>query len=262
MRPGESEAEPVVKLHRVYPAALPPMRADTSGLGTLPAGPFQYCEPLRTASAFGWYVFPPVDIRLAFDGTEAHYESEGEWRLLTSVHLEDEFLDHWDAHAPVDMKGRAPPYLSMTFVPGIIQIWSGFFVSTAPGWSVLVRPPANLAQSRTFSCFEGMIETDRFKPCPLFINIRLLSTDRETIIPKLKPLFQLQPIRRDCYADATLKFPDFAALARESGNAFGMNDEDWQGVRRTLRSADPLETEHTTGDYAARARRRARREGE
>ena len=29
--------------------------------------------------------------------------------------------------------------------PGCLQIWTGLMARTAPGWSLLVRPPANLA---------------------------------------------------------------------------------------------------------------------
>jgi hypothetical protein len=250
--------EDIVKFHRTFPAAISPMRADESALGTLPTAAYQYCEAVRTASSFGWYVFPPTDIRLAWDGAEALYETGGEWRPLTSVHLGDGFLDLWDAHAPADLKGRAPPYLSSLFVPGIVQIWSGLLVSSARDWSVLIRPLANVPQSHAFACSEGVIETDRFGPCPLFVNIRLLSTDREIVIPKLKPLFQIQPIRRECYAGATLK--DVAPKQDDANGPFGMSESDWDGFRSTIRSADPRDTDHKTGSYGASVRRRAKRE--
>lgn len=262
MRPDGSEDGEVVTFHRIFPAAIPPMRADNSALGTLPAGPFQYCEPVRTASAFGWYVFPPTDIRLRWDGSETLYDAGGDWQPLVAEHISDQFIELWENHAPADLKERVPPFLSITFVPGIIQIWSGFFVSTAAGWSLLVRAPANLVPSRTFAHFEGLIETDEFKPCPLFINIRLLSTDREIVLPRLKPLFQAQPIQRQCYAEATLRYRDFDELARESGNAFGLTETDWQGIRRTIRSADPTDSSHKVGSYAVRARRRLKNDGE
>ena len=250
--------EDIIKFHRIFPAAVPPMRADESALGTLPTAAYQYCEAVRTASSFGWYVFPPTDIRLAWDGAETLYEADGEWHQLTSVHLGDGFLELWDTHAPANLKGRAPPYLSSLFVPGIIQIWSGLFVSSERDWSVLVRAPANIAQSHTFACYDGLIETDRFKPCPLFINIRLLSTEREIIIPKMKPLFQVQPIRRECYSDATLR--DVAFEKQMSDGFFGMSEADWDGFRSTIRSADPRDTDHQTGSYGASVRRRAKRE--
>lgn len=265
VRPSRSDldrdhTEPVVTFHQIYPAATPPMRADKSALGTIPTVTYQYCEAVRTASAFGWYVFPATEIRLIFDGSEVLYADEDEWRVLTSIHLEDEFLDYWDRHAPADQAGRAPPYLTHLLVPGIVQIWSGFFVSTAENWSILIRPPANLHQSRKFVCYDGLIETDRFRPSPLFTNIRLLSTDVEIVIPTTKPLFQIQPIRRECYSDAALESDRLTGFVADSGGRHGMTDEDWEGYRKTTRSVDPGDTTHKSGSYGANVRRRSKRQ--
>jgi hypothetical protein len=252
--------EDIVTFRRIFPAAIPPMRADESALGTLPAAAYQFCEAVRAASSFGWYVFPPCDIRLRWGGAETQHFVDGEWHPLGSEHLGEDFLALWDAHVPEDLRGRAPPYLSNLFVPGIVQIWSGHLVGTAPGWSVLVRPPANMFINRSFACFEGLVETDRFGPCPLFVNIRLLATDREIVIPRTRPLFQLQPIRRECYADATLKDVSFASRESGDGNPFGMSDADWAGFRKTIRNADPADSSHRAGSYGAGVRRRAKRE--
>jgi hypothetical protein len=250
----------IIKFYRIYSAAIPPMRADASALGTLPAAAYQYCQAVRTASGFGWYIFPPVDIRLKWDGVDTFHEIDGEWRLLASEHLGDGFLNEWNAHAPADLNGRAPSYLSSLFVPGVVQIWSGMFVSSAPDWSVLIRPPVNVANSCAFACYEGLIEADQFGPCPLFVNIRLIATGQEIVIPKLKPLFQVQPIKRECYADTTLRYDEFDAIAQQPGKPFGMSMADWEGFRGTIRSADPADNDHETGSYGANVRRRAKRE--
>jgi len=83
LQPEQSES--VVKFFRIVSAATPPMRADAAALGTLPAAAYQYCEAVRSASAFGWYVFPPEDIRLRWDGSEVLFFDEGEWRRLSSL---------------------------------------------------------------------------------------------------------------------------------------------------------------------------------
>lgn len=236
------------------------MRADKSALGTIPAVVHQYCEPVRVASAFGWYIFPPTEIRLLWDGAEVLYADNGDWRSLTSVHLEDEFLDYWDTHAPADLKGHAPPYLTHLLVPGSVQIWSGFLVSSADDWSVLIRGPANLLQSRRFTCYEGLIETDSFKPCPLFINIRLLSTDCEIVIPTIKPLFQVQPLCRECYSDAILDTCRLKGLVPSADGDNGMSVADWDGFRKTTRTVDPTESQRGPGSYGANVRRRGKRE--
>ena len=140
------------------------MPADASALGTLPVAAYQYCEAIRAASSFGWYVFPPADIRLRWDGSEVRCWQDGEWRSLVSLSLAGEALERWQEFAPDDLKDRPPPYLSSLFVPGIVQVWSGFLVSSSEDWSILVRPPANLTQSNAYFCYEGLVETDRFGP--------------------------------------------------------------------------------------------------
>jgi len=252
--------ENVVTFHRVYPAALPPMRADKAALGTVPAAAFQYCEAMRTASAYGWYVFPAEDIVLRWDGVDVFYAVEGEWVPLTSVTLGDEFTTYWDAHAPADLQGCSPPFLSVLFVPGVVQIWSGLFVSTADDWSVMVGPPANLAQSRSYACYEGVIETDDFKPCPLFMNIRLQTTDREIHIPKAKPLFQVRPIRRECYAERVFDHRQFDGLAARDGAEGAMSAADWEGYRTTVRRNDAPTQRRAPGAYGAERRRRTKRD--
>jgi Family of unknown function (DUF6065) len=262
MRPEKPQQESVVTFHRVFTAAIPPLRADKSALGILPAAAFQYCEPVRTASAFGWYIFPPADIHLMWDGVDVYHAENGQWSPFSSIHLTEKFVEYWDSEAPEDLKGHAPPFLTNVFVPGIVQIWSGLLVSSAKNWSVLIGPVANIPQSQHFSCFEGLVETDSFKPCPLFVNIRLLTTDREIVIPKTKPLFQVKPVQRDCYSDATLKHTEYEGLSPRTEGKGSMSEEDWKGYRSTVRSAELQPEGRVPGSYGAARRRRAKREAE
>ena len=55
---------PTIKFHRIYPAAIPPMRADKSALGLMPTMAYRHCEAMRMASSFGWYAFPAEEVRL------------------------------------------------------------------------------------------------------------------------------------------------------------------------------------------------------
>jgi len=247
--PPEQSDDSILQFYQIVPEAIPPMAADASALGTLPVAAFQYCEAIRTASSFGWYVFPPQDIRLKWDGTEVRWHRGDDWHLLDSVLLGGEFLDRWEQHAPPDLKDRQPPFLSSLFVPGIVQIWSGFLISSAADWSVLIRPPANLTQGHGYFCFEGLVETDRYGPCPLFVNIRLLATDREIVLSRTKPLFQVQPVPRAAYVDGR------RGITRDMSE---MSAAHWQGFRGTIRSAEPGADDHKTGSYGAATRRRAK----
>ena len=172
-----AEAPPTVRFFRLIADAPMPVRADRSVGGTVPTRAFRYCEPLRTASAFGWYVFPPIDFSLTFDGVDTRWSLDGgdTWQNLDSIQYPG-FSDLFNEHCPAVARDCAPPLLAVGAEPGIIAVWSGLIARTAPGWSLLVRPPANLPRSNRYDSYEGIIETDRWTG-PLFTNIRLTKTD-------------------------------------------------------------------------------------
>src|SRR5205807_7363885 len=76
---------PFVKFYRFLPGARAPQRADRSAAGSMPTRAFRYCEAMRTASALGWYVFPPMSFKLMWDGANDvvwNYEGRSEERRV------------------------------------------------------------------------------------------------------------------------------------------------------------------------------------
>lgn len=250
-----SDEEPTLLFHRVYPEAVPPMRADKSALGTMPMMAYRHCEPLRSASSFGWYVFPPEEVRLKWNGVDVLRETEGEWQPLMQADLPG-FSDYWDEHAPPDLRGLSPPFLSRLPMPGLVQVWSGLFCSTRPGWSVLVRPLANVATSRYYRCFEGIVEADTFQPFPLFINIQLVATDVLIQLPKVAPLFQVQPLLRATYAEEAHVMSERVGLGQQDDGDPALSLEQWAGYRRCVRVENYDDPE--VGQYATAVRKRSR----
>lgn len=244
--------EPVVSFYRMMPQAVMPVRGDKSALGTVPAAAFQYCEALRLASSFGWLVFPPTTFYFQFDGVETiwtHADAkDGEWYPLDNNLLPDTAA-HFDARAPEGLKGFAPPVVARAFVPGIVQIWSGLFVKSRPGWSLLVRPPANHPKSKNFDGYEGIIETDQWFG-PLFINLALTTTDRPIEVRRDVPLMQVQPLQRDAYSDRILN--DFQVDAE----GLGVPARDWEIYRSNLVKPN-IEPGRRLGRYAGETRKRA-----
>lgn len=257
---NEAGDEATVTFHKVYPAAISPMRADKAALGTMPTMAFRHCEPMRTASSFGWYVFPPEDITLKWNGADVyHLDPEtGEWDNLSQAYLPG-FVDYWDENAPENMKGLAPAHLSVLPMRGFVQIWSGLLCATAPDWSVLIRPLANIRGSNQYSCFEGLLESDRFQPFPLFINIQLLATDIPIQIPKVMPLFQVQPLHRTTYGDKAHRFAERDGLGLMENGEPAMSAEHWSGYRNTIRVEVPDEAPEQ-GRYTAATRKRTKHE--
>ncbi|MEO7887965.1 MAG: hypothetical protein ABIR76_14640, partial [Polaromonas sp.] len=155
--------------------------------------------------------------------------------------------------------GLAPPYLSMLPVRGFVQIWSGLLCSTRPDWSVLIRPLANVRGSHQFSSFEGLLESDRFQPFPLFMNIQLLATDVPINIPKTSPLFQVQPLMRSTYGDRAHNFSEREGLGLMENGEPAMTAGDWMGYRKTIRVEIPNEAPES-GRYTAATRKRTKHE--
>jgi hypothetical protein len=257
MQPDMHEdGEAIVTFHRVYPAAIPPMRADKSALGIMPTMAFRHCEPMRTASSFGWYVFPPEDIYLKWNGADVFFRQESEWKPLSQAYLPG-FEEYWDANAPEELQGLAPPYLSQLPVRGFVQIWSGLLCGTRADWSLLVRPLANIRGSNMYSCFEGLVESDRFRPFPLFINVQLIATDVAIEIPKMQPLFQVQPLMRATYSDGAHRFAEREGLTQMENGQAAMSDADWAGYRKTIR-VEVADEAPEMGHYATATRKRTK----
>jgi hypothetical protein len=245
------QPNPAVTFYGAIPGCRAPMRADPSGLGTLPARGFQYCEALRSASSFGWYVFPPIDFTLQWDGSQVlwTYRGTAAWYPLSSAQFPG-FQAEFDRRAPQRLRGFAPPFLTAVPGAGIVQVWTGFFVSSARDWSVLVRPPANLPRGLAFDLYEGIVETDRWFG-PLFTNLRLIKTDVPIEFDTETPLVQVQPLHRSTYAgEACNGFGLVGGLAEFPADAWERYEENI--VKPNLQPARPA------GAYAAEARRRRR----
>lgn len=249
-RPPEIPAEaPLVTFFRMIDQARLPERAERSAAGSLPTRAFRYCDAITTATGFGWYLFAPMDIELYFDGNEVFASLDGgEGFFPLSIIQFPDFAARFDAAAPDGIKGFSPPFLGCMQEPGIVQIWSGLTARTAPGWSVLVRPCANLPGNRGFEVFEGVIETDHWFG-PLFMNLRLTRTHGPIRFGRDWPIAMVQVVPQAAYAEATLR----QAETIDSLEAFAPSD--WQAYADTVvrRCTQPV---RTPGAYAVENRKR------
>ena len=244
---------PLVRFQTLIECARPPQRADRSAGGMLPTRAFRYCEAVTTASAFGWYVFPPIGFSLIWDGEKIGWTYDGadEWHALGRAQFPD-FSAEFDRAAPDHIKGYAPPFVAALPEPGVVQVWSGLLARTRPGWSLLLRAPANLPRAGGYDLFEGIVETDRWFG-PLFTNVRLTRTDVPVRFEPDFPLFQAQPLHRSVYADDRLN--DFECAA----GVASLTEGDWDAYEATVvKTGDG--TLRPLGHDAAEVRRRRRAE--
>jgi hypothetical protein len=244
---------PILSFYRAIPDCRMPLRADAAALGTLPTRGFQYCEALRAASAFGWYVFPPIDFSLLWDGSEVVWTYRGAkgWYPLQSAQYPG-FSRYFDRVAPKRLRGFSPPFITSTWDPSLIQLWTGLFVESAPDWSILVRPPANLQRHEGYHLHEGIVESDRWFG-PLFTALRLVKTDVPIHFNTEVPLVQVQPLHRSVYAD------DVVLSAALVDNAEHFPPHVWTRYEETLVKPN-LDPNRPVAAYATAVRKRRKSE--
>jgi hypothetical protein len=241
---------PLVQFFQMVPNGISPRRADKSVGGVIPARALRYCEAITSASAFGWYVFLPINFKVVWDGHDMLWTYDGvdEWLPLTRDAVQyPGFTQLFDQHAPPDARGFSPTFLAPSIQPGQLQIWTGCIAKTAPGWSLLVRGVANLSHSASYHMLEGIVETDNWFG-PLFNNVRLLKTDVPIDFRSDIPFLQVQPVRKTDYADKPLQ--NFKVNTLDDLSA-----EDWQAFHRTVVTPNTA-PDRKRGQYAVAARKR------
>jgi hypothetical protein len=243
-------SNPIVRFHQMTTSGRAPMRAERSACGTLPARAVRYCEALTSATAFGWWLFPPMDLDLLWDGAEIFWRHDAapDWMpLLPSAQLPD-YAAEFDACAPDGLKGCSPPFLTSLPEPGSLQLWTGLIARTAPDWHLLVRAPANMPGTGGISLFEGIVETDRWFG-PLFTNMRFTRSHMPVRLRADYPLVQVQPLPRSNYGNETLSRMDITHGPAE------LLPEHWEAYRTTIVEPNSR-PDRPFGAYATDARKK------
>lgn len=239
----------MIKFYQLVEGGLPPRKASRSANGSLPTDGFRYCEPVRTASGFGWYVYLPLEFWLLWDGAEVQWTIDGgaHWHPLAGAIQYPGFSDRFDAAAPDGCRGYAPPFIVRGTEHDGLQIWTGAMISTAPGIAALLRSPANLDWRTDYTAWEGVVETDAWFG-PLFLNIRLRKAGAPIVFRPTQPFLQVQPVPR-----ALLKQTADASLQTVEG-VQGLAPADWQAYADTV--VRRMQTRRRLGDYAVETRKR------
>ena len=242
----------LVEFCRLIPQACFPKRADRSGAGYIPSRAMRYCDALTSATGYGYWVFPPMDIRLIWDGEQVFwsYGDDDTWMALSGTDSGavqfPGYSDTFDNQAPQALKGYSPPFLTALPELGGVQIWTGLLAKTRPGWSLSVRLPVNLPSIAGLTAWEGVVETDIWFG-PLFANFRITKTDFPVQIRSDTPFIQVQPIPQLAYREETLGA--FSCVGPE-----GLQQHDWESLGRVLLPNSDVEARQ--GDYAVTVRKR------
>jgi hypothetical protein len=189
-------------------------------------------------------------LRFIWDGADIFWtcDESDDWEPLSPSAQLPGFSAAFDAAAPANLQGCAPPTLTALPEPGTLQIWTGLMVRTAPDWHILVRAPANLPLPGGFVLYEGIVEADTWFG-PLFTNLRFTRTHSPITLRPDFPLLQVQPVAAANYTDEVLNATDLVP------GMDGLAGTDWRDYRETIviPNDDP---DRLFGAYAKQARRR------
>jgi hypothetical protein len=242
----------VVEFFRLIPEARSPKRAERAAAGYIPSRAMRYCDALTSATGYGYWVFPPIDLRLLWDGEQMFwsYGEDETWLPLSgtpsSAAQYPDYAAVFDSFVPEALRGYSPPFITAMPELGGVQIWTGLLAKTRPGWSLSVRPPVNLPPIPGLATWEGIIETDIWFG-PLFSNFRVTRTDTPVHIRSHAPFLQVQPVPQLAYREETLGSFDCKEPAE-------LTSEDWTQLGEVLLPHPDHEIRQ--GAYAVKVRKR------
>lgn len=173
----EPISPPEVEFFTFYPDAPPPVPALDTLNGSLPVRANQFCLPVTTASDFGWYLVPLVDLAIRWDGRKTHFAflEENEPSAWKSLGDEEELFlsDGLErlgvlSHARRQELDQIMTPRGLQFIDADLRAMQriephfGLLVRTSPGWSPLVRSVLNEPYGG-YRVLEGITETSWYR---------------------------------------------------------------------------------------------------
>jgi hypothetical protein len=252
---------PQVEFFSHYEGAPLPTPASPDAMGTLPVRAAQHCLPLKAASGNGFYLYPPFDFAVRWDGVRSQFtwlgddgEPEG-WQSMDNnalfyhpsaatarasvpadrAHVLDEVMDA-DGPSFINADPRSP---------NTMEITTGLVVRTQRGWASVIRSVANWASPRPYIVLDGVIETDWYRnDIPTTIR---LPQPGEVRFSRSLPFAQLQVVPLASLRPAHLNADQPTGIAH-------WPEDVW---REYVATARPRYTATHMGTYVAASRKAA-----
>lgn len=254
-----TDAVPTAEFFSIYDGAPLPTPASVDLMGALPIRAAQFCVPIKAASGLGFYLYPPVDFAVRWDGQRTDVtwlDARGqatEWLPLdggVDVHLpgSGEVRAAVPANRAADldsvMDPEGTPFINADpRAAHQMEITTGLVARTQPGWGILVRGLANWGPHRDHQVLDGFVETDWYRAF-LPLIIRLTTPGAEVRFFRRLPMAQLHLVPL-----AALQ-PELA----ETGNG-GIAEWPEDVWREFVAARSPRHLHETRGTYASASRR-------
>jgi len=202
------EPSPSVEFFSLYPDIRPPVLASPDLGGSLSARAARVCSPITAASGFGWQIYPPADFAVRWDGQTSEWtvlddNEPTEWLSLAGAHdgilptskkiLADTPESRRDGLDVFDKYGGLPFIEADPRNAHMLEVITGIFARTPPGWWLLVREVPNWPRAGDHQVLEGIIETDWYRSY-VPTMIRLTQQNRIVRFYRHIPIMAVQPI--------------------------------------------------------------------
>ncbi len=203
-------SDPTVEFFFLYPDVRPPQLASPDLGGSISARAARVCSPMTEANGFGWYIYPPADFAVRWDGRSAEWSllEENEptwWRSLNGGRasllpegrnlLKNVSDDRRDSLDIFEKYGGIPFIEADPRNGSMLEIITGLLARTSPGWSLLVRDVPNWPRFGQYEVIEGIVETDWYRSY-IPTMIRLIDQHRVVRFHRNLPIMAVQPIPR------------------------------------------------------------------
>jgi hypothetical protein len=255
---------PLVEFFSLYEDIHAPEPGSRDIRGSMPARAAQRCPPVTEAAAFGWYVYPPVDLALRWNGGDTEWSplednEPVKWRSLAGG-VNDTLQLGRDVVAQLRESGRDGADLFDTYggtVPFIdadprgpdrIEMVTGLLVRTRPGWVLHVRQAANWPTIDGLQVYEGILETEWYRSFVPTI-MRLTTQGKVVRLYKRIPLLSVTALPKAVVEANSGTVPVYAGVKQ-------IPDDVWAELVKILRDRQNPEIRAT---YLSRQREQARR---
>ena len=257
-----TDAVPTAEFFSIYDGAPLPTPASVDLMGALPIRAAQFCVPIKAASGLGFYLYPPVDFAVRWDGQRTDVtwlDARGqatEWLPLdggVDVHLpgSGEVRAAVPANRAADldsvMDPEGTPFINADpRAAHQMEITTGLVARTQPGWGILVRGLANWGPHRDHQVLDGFVETDWYRSF-LPVIVRATTPDAEVRFFRRMPMAQLVVLPL-----AALRPEAGGETGTSSAGIAGWPDDLW---REFVTTRAPRHQHETRGTYASASRR-------
>jgi len=204
---------PALEIFRVHPDGCRIEKAEKTLKGQANKDALTYCQPYGFANAFGWWVYPGLNLEVTCYKEQSGNRYAGRWGGHYEYDIEpysdldfktmEKFESTIQSENGNKYSGKAHFALDEPEVY-CISLWTGLFARMPKDWSLMIKSPTNIGliyDDGSPACVqEGILELDWLQ-YDLWMNFKFHTFGKPLVFRKdqIHPIAQLIPIHRSSY---------------------------------------------------------------